>query len=89
MIGLETHDHTKQHSLGCVRQVIELRVEKQCRFKFSINQNFMDEVVADVVPMDVCGVILRRPYLYVRDAIIGGVKTIIGLLKMGRNETYI
>jgi hypothetical protein len=43
--------------------------EKQCKFKFSINQNFVDEVVANVVPLDICGVILGSPYLYVRDSI--------------------
>jgi hypothetical protein len=29
----------------------------------------MDEVVVDIVPMDVCGVILGSSYLYVRDVI--------------------
>jgi hypothetical protein len=48
---------------------VELKVSKQCKFKFSINQNFVDEVVADVVPLDICGVILGSPYLYARDAI--------------------
>jgi hypothetical protein len=44
-------------------------VEKQYKFKFSINQNFMDEVVIDVVPLGVCGDILGSPYFYIRDAI--------------------
>jgi len=43
-----------------------LRVGKQCRFKFSINQNFVDEMVAIVVTLDMCGVILGRSYLYMR-----------------------
>jgi hypothetical protein len=34
-----------------------------------MNQNFVDEVVVDVVPLDMCGVILGSSYLYVRDAI--------------------
>jgi hypothetical protein len=29
----------------------------------------VDEVVANVVPLDICGVILGSPYLYVRDSI--------------------
>jgi hypothetical protein len=48
---------------------VELKVSNQCNFKFVINQNFVDEVVTDVVPLDICGVILGSPYLYVRDAI--------------------
>jgi hypothetical protein len=64
----ETQDYLTSYPLGWVRQDTELRVEKQCRFMFSINQNFVDEVVADVVPLVMCGVILGSPYLYVRDA---------------------
>jgi hypothetical protein len=48
---------------------VELKVRKQCKFKFSINQNFVDEAVADVLPLDICGVIFGIPYLYVCDAI--------------------
>jgi hypothetical protein len=48
---------------------VELKVNKQSKFKFSINQNFVYEVVVDVVAIDICGVILGRPYVYARDAI--------------------
>jgi hypothetical protein len=46
-----------------------LRVTKQCKFVFSINASFVDEVVADVIPLDLCVVILGSPYLYVRDVV--------------------
>jgi hypothetical protein len=39
--------------------------------------NFVDEVVANVVPLDVCGVILGSPYLYVRDAIFKEERKIV------------
>jgi hypothetical protein len=48
---------------------MELRVTKQCKFKFSISANFIDEVEAYVIPLDVFGVILGSPYLYIRDVI--------------------
>jgi hypothetical protein len=48
----ETHDHIRPYLLGKVRQDVELRLEKQYRFNFSINQKFVDEVVANVVPLD-------------------------------------
>jgi hypothetical protein len=67
--GLETQDHPHPYRLGWVRQDVELKVSKQCKFKFVINPNFVDEVVEYVVPLDICGVILGSPYLYVRDAI--------------------
>lgn len=67
-----------------MRQDVELRVTKQCQFEFAINQNFVDEVVAYVVPLDVCGVILGSPYLYVRDAIFRRRANQFGLVKYGK-----
>jgi hypothetical protein len=48
---------------------VEFKVRKQCKFKFCINQNFVDGVVTDVVPLEIFGVILGSPYLYVKDEI--------------------
>ena len=36
--------------------------------KISITTNYIDEVELDVVPVDICGVVLGSPYLYDRDA---------------------
>jgi hypothetical protein len=69
-IWIETQDHLHPYPLGWVRKDVELKMRKQCKIKFSINENFVDEVVADVVSLDICGVILGSPYFYVRDAIL-------------------
>jgi hypothetical protein len=34
-----------------------------------VSVDFIDEVELDVVPLDVCGVVFRSPYMYMRDAI--------------------
>jgi hypothetical protein len=83
-LGLETQDHPHPYPLGWVRKYVELKVRKQCKFKFSINQNFVDEVVANVVPLDICGVILGSPYLYVRDAIFRRRENQYRLVKDGK-----
>jgi hypothetical protein len=83
-LGLETQDHLQPYPLGWVRKDVELKVRKQCKFKFSINQNYVDEVVAYVVPLDVCGVILGSPYLYVRDAIFRRRANQYRLVKEGK-----
>ena len=46
-----------------------LRVTKQCKLKFAITSKFVDEVEFDVVPLDICGIVLGSPYLYDRKAI--------------------
>ena len=41
----------------------------QCKLKFAITSDFVDEVELDVVPFDICGIVLGSPYLYDRKAI--------------------
>ena len=38
-----------------------------CCLKFSIITNYIDEVDLDVIPLDICGIVLGSPYLYDRD----------------------
>jgi hypothetical protein len=66
---LEVHDHPNPYPLGWVNKDVELKVTKQCKIKFSISANYIDEVEVDVVPLDVCGVVFGSPYMYMRDAI--------------------
>jgi len=68
-LGFENQYHIYPYPLGWVRQDVKLKVIKQCKFKSDTNQNFVDEVFAYVVPLDICEVILGSPYFYVRDVI--------------------
>ena len=47
-----------------------LQVTKQCDLKFVITSKFVDEVEFDVVPLDICGIVLGSSYLYDRKAIL-------------------
>jgi hypothetical protein len=55
--------------LGWVNKDENIKVMKQCKIKFFVSAYFIDEVVLDVVPLDVCGVVFGSPYMYMRDAI--------------------
>ena len=37
----------------------------------------IDEVEVDVVPLDVCGVVFRIPYMYMRDVVFMKTKKLI------------
>ena len=37
---------------------------KQCKIKFGISAEYVDEVELDVIPMDFCGVVFGCPYMY-------------------------
>ena len=65
-LNLETTPHTKPYPLGWVCEYAKFQVTRKCKLKFSITQNFIDEVELDVVPLDICGIVLGSPYLYSR-----------------------
>ena len=61
-IGLETRPHPKPYPLGWVCDKAKLNVTKQCRVRFSIASKLIDEVDLDVVPLDMCGIVLGSLY---------------------------
>ena len=66
---METNLHPKPYPLGWVCQNAQLEVSQQCRVRFAINSHFIDEVVMDVIPIDICGMVLGSPYLFDRKSI--------------------
>ena len=68
-MGLTTKIHKKPSPLGWVCKDKLLQVTKQCDLKFAIKSKFIDEVKFDVVPLNICGIVLGSPYLYDRKEI--------------------
>ena len=66
---LETKPHLKPYPLGLVCDEAKLNITKQCRIIFIINSKLIDEVDLDIVPLDMCGIVLGSPYLYDRKTI--------------------
>eukprot|EP00253_Pinus_taeda_P021737 PITA_21737 len=68
-LGLVTTPHKKPYPLGWLNDKAQLQVTRQCKLKFSFGSAFVDEVELDIIPLDICGIILGSPYLYDRKAI--------------------
>ena len=68
-LGLLTTPHKKPYPLGWLCDKPKLQVTWQCKLKFSFVSAFVDEVELDIVPLDICGIVLGSPYLYDRKAI--------------------
>jgi len=68
-LGLETRPHPKPYPLGWIHDKEKLNVTKQCKVKFVIASKLVDEVKLDVIPLDICGMVLGSPYLYDRKEI--------------------
>ena len=99
-MGLVTKPHPKMYPLGWVCDKEKLNVIKQCRIRFSIASKLIDEVDLDVVPLDICGIVLGSPYLYDRKAIFflhenkyhltrGGVEYIVRAHSMRMNTMFV
>jgi hypothetical protein len=63
-LGFTTKPHKKPYPLGWVCKDKRLQVTQQCDLKFAITYKFVGEVEFDVVPLDICGIVLGSPYLY-------------------------
>jgi hypothetical protein len=68
-LNLETIPHPKPYPLGWICDNAKLQVTRRCKLRFAITANFIDEVELDVIPLDICGIVLGSPYLYDRRAI--------------------
>ncbi|KAA8535891.1 hypothetical protein F0562_030894 [Nyssa sinensis] len=68
-LGLDTIPHPKPYPLGWIQKDMELKIDRQCTFRFAITNQFIDEITCEVVPIDICQVIFGSPYLWDRDAI--------------------
>ena len=47
----------------------KIKLMKQCKIKFFVSVDFIDEMEMGVVPLDVCGVAFGILYMYMRDEI--------------------
>lgn len=62
-----------------------MKVTKQCKIRFVISVDFINEVDLDVVPLDVCGVMFGSPYMYMHDAIFKRRANQYQLIKDGKS----
>eukprot|EP00253_Pinus_taeda_P019006 PITA_19006 len=68
-LGLETKLHPKPYPLGWIYDKAKLNVTQQCKVKFLIASKLVDEVEIDVIPLEICGMVLGSPYPYDRKSI--------------------
>ena len=60
-MGLTTKPQKKPYPLGWVCEDKILKVTNQCDLKFARTSKFVDEVELDVIPQDICGIVLGSP----------------------------
>jgi len=69
-LGPETNPHPKPYPLEWVCEDDKLHLSKQCKLRFAITSKFIDDVELDVIPLNICGIVLVNPYSYDKKSII-------------------
>ncbi|XP_042432727.1 uncharacterized protein LOC122019314 [Zingiber officinale] len=83
-LQLKTKDHPRPYKLSLLRKGNEVKVNKRCLVQFSIGDKYKDEVWCDVIPMDVCHLLLERPWQFDRKTQHDGFKNTYAFVKDGK-----
>jgi hypothetical protein len=84
-LELETTKHPSPYKVSWLQKGHRVSVTKQCLVKFKIG-NYHDEILCDVIPMDVCHILLGRPWQFDRNVVHDGRMNTYTLEKDGRTH---
>jgi hypothetical protein len=82
-LELETIVHPSPYRISWLQKGHQVNVTKQCLVEFEIG-GYKDEILCDFIPMDVCHLLLGKPWQYDRNVIHDGRKNMYTLEKNGR-----
>jgi hypothetical protein len=84
-LELETIDHPSPYRISWLQKGHQVTVTKQCLVEFKIG-GYNAKILCDVIPMDVCHLLLGRPWKYDRNVIHDGRMNTYTLEKNGRTH---
>jgi hypothetical protein len=84
-LELETTDHPSPYKVSWLQKGHQVNVTKQCLVDINIG-GYNDRILCDVIPMDVCHLLLGRPWQYDRNVIHDGRKNTYTLERNGRTH---
>jgi hypothetical protein len=82
-LELKRTAHTRSYKLSWLQKGHEVMITKQCLVEIKIG-GYKDEIPCDVIPMNVCHILLGSPCQYDRNVIHDGRKNTYTLEKNGR-----
>lgn len=85
---LKRTKHPTPYKVSWLQKGHQLLVNEQCELELQLGQ-YIDKVMCDVIPMDVCHILLGRPWQYDRGAIHNGKRNTYRFYKDGINHTLV
>ena len=87
-LELEITDHSSPYKVSWLQKGHQVSVTKQCLVDFKMGE-YKDKVLCDVIPMDVCHVLLGRPWKYDRNVVHDERMNTYTLEKDGRTHRFL
>eukprot|EP00253_Pinus_taeda_P007008 PITA_07008 len=87
-LKLKTMKHPAPYKVSWLKKGHQLLVSEQCEVEFQVDK-YKDKIICDVMPMDVCHILLGRPWQYDRAAMQDGKRNTYKFGKDGVNHTLL
>ncbi|GJX68055.1 putative CCCH-type zinc finger family protein [Tanacetum coccineum] len=82
-LSLKTEKHPRPYKLSWLEKGKSVHIDQRCLVYFSIRDKYRDKVWCDVVPMDACHLLLRRPWQFDRRTVHDGMRNTYSFDKDG------
>eukprot|EP00253_Pinus_taeda_P016851 PITA_16851 len=87
-LGLKKLKHPTPYKVSWLQKGHQLLVDEQCEVEFQISK-YKDKILCDVMPMDVCHLLLGRPWQFDRSAVHDGKTNCYKFVKDGIKHTLV
>eukprot|EP00253_Pinus_taeda_P001950 PITA_01950 len=87
-LGLKKLKHPTPYKVSWLQKGHQLLVDEQCEVEFEIGK-YKDKILCDVMPMDVCHLLLGRPWKFDRSAVHDGKTNYYKFIKDGIKHTLV
>jgi hypothetical protein len=84
-LELKTNAHPRPYKVSWLQKGHQVTIAKQCLVEIKI-RGYKDEILCDVIPMDVCHILLGIPWQFDKNVIHDGRKNTYTLEKNGRTH---